>query len=80
MIARKTLIFFDEVQECKEMVTAIKFLADEGSYKYILSGSLLGVELKDLRPSLSRICSRLPLIARKTGHKPVFLKYKRKCS
>lgn len=31
------------------MVTAIKFLADEGSYKYILSGSLLGVELKDLR-------------------------------
>lgn len=31
------------------MVTAIKFLVDEGSYRYILSGSLLGVELKDLR-------------------------------
>lgn len=31
------------------MVTAIKFLVDEGSYHYILSGSLLGVELKDLR-------------------------------
>ena len=31
------------------MVTAIKFLADEGSFKYVLSGSLLGVELKDLR-------------------------------
>ena len=45
----ETLIFFDEVQECKEIVTAIKFLVDEGSYRYILSGSLLGVELKDIR-------------------------------
>ncbi|MCQ2287705.1 MAG: ATP-binding protein [Muribaculaceae bacterium] len=44
-----TLIFFDEVQACPEVVTAIKFLVDEGSYRYILSGSLLGVELKDLR-------------------------------
>ncbi len=49
LIPGKTLIFFDEVQECKEMVTAIKFLVDEGSYKYVMSGSLLGVELKDLR-------------------------------
>lgn len=45
----KTLIFFDEVQECKELVTAIKFLVEEGSFRYILSGSLLGVELKDIR-------------------------------
>ena len=45
----QTIIFFDEVQECKEIVTAIKFLVDEGSYRYILSGSLLGVELKDIR-------------------------------
>lgn len=44
-----TLIFFDEVQECPEIVTAIKFLVDEGSYKYILSGSMLGVELQDIR-------------------------------
>lgn len=45
----KTLIFFDEVQECGELVTAIKFLVEEGSFRYILSGSLLGVELKDIR-------------------------------
>lgn len=45
----KTLVFFDEVQQCPEIVTAIKFLVDEGSYRYVLSGSLLGVELKDLR-------------------------------
>lgn len=49
LIKNETLIFFDEVQLCPEIVTAIKFLVDEGSYRYILSGSLLGVELKDLR-------------------------------
>lgn len=49
LISGETLIFFDEVQECKEIVTAIKFLVDEGSYRYILSGSLLGVDLKDIR-------------------------------
>ena len=49
LVPNETLIFFDEVQECKEIVTAIKFLVEEGSYRYILSGSLLGVELKDIR-------------------------------
>jgi len=49
LIPGKTLIFFDEVQECKEIITAIKFLVDEGSYRYVLSGSLLGVDLKDIR-------------------------------
>lgn len=49
LIPGQTLIFFDEVQECPEVATAIKFLVDEGSFRYVLSGSLLGVELKDLR-------------------------------
>ena len=49
LVKGKTVVFFDEVQCCKEIVTAIKFLVDEGSYKYIMSGSLLGVELKDIR-------------------------------
>lgn len=49
LIPGETLIFLDEVQECKEIVTAIKFLVEEGSYRYILSGSLLGVDLKDIR-------------------------------
>ena len=44
-----TLIFFDEVQLCPEIVTAIKFLVDDGRYRYVLSGSLLGVELNNLR-------------------------------
>ena len=49
MIPGETLVFFDEVQECPEIVTAIKFLVEDGQYRYILSGSLLGVELKDIR-------------------------------
>lgn len=49
LVKGETLIFFDEVQQCPDIVTAIKFLVEDGSYRYILSGSLLGVELKDLR-------------------------------
>lgn len=49
LVKGETLVFFDEVQQCPEIVTAIKFLVEEGSYRYILSGSLLGVALKDLR-------------------------------
>lgn len=44
-----TLVFFDEVQECSEVASFIKFLVDDGRFKYVLSGSLLGVELNDLR-------------------------------
>ena len=44
----KTVVFFDEIQKCPEIVTKIKFLVDEGSFKYAMSGSLLGVELKGI--------------------------------
>ena len=44
-----TVIFFDEIQECKEIATMVKFLVEHGKYKYVLSGSLLGIELTDLR-------------------------------
>lgn len=49
LVPGKTLVFFDEVQQCKELVTAIKFLVDDGRFDYALSGSLLGVELEDIR-------------------------------
>ena len=44
-----TLVFFDEVQKCPEAVTYIKFLVEEGSCHYVLSGSLLDVELNNIR-------------------------------
>ena len=45
----ETFIFLDEIQKYSDIVTWIKFLVEEGSYRYILSGSLLGIELKDIR-------------------------------
>lgn len=44
-----TIVFFDEVQACPEAVTFIKFLVDDGRFRYVLSGSLLGIELKSVR-------------------------------
>ena len=44
----ETVVFLDEIQKCPEIVTKIKFLVDEGSFKYAMSGSLLGVELKGI--------------------------------
>lgn len=41
-----SVIFLDEIQQYKEIVTKIKFLVEEGTYRYILSGSLLGVKPK----------------------------------
>lgn len=49
LVKRKSIIFFDEVQEYKEIVTKIKFFVEEGSFRYILSGSLLGVEITNLK-------------------------------
>ena len=48
MIPGKTMFFFDEVQECKELITQIKYLVQDGTYDYILSGSLLGTVFRDI--------------------------------
>ena len=45
----KTFLFFDEIQEFKELTTKIKFWVDEGSFRYVFSGTLLGVELKNIK-------------------------------
>lgn len=45
---QETVVFFDEIQKCPEIVTKIKFLVEEGSFKYVMSGSLLEVELKGI--------------------------------
>lgn len=45
----KTFIFFDEIQKYKELATKVKFWVDEGSFRYVFSGSLLGVELHNIK-------------------------------
>ena len=49
LIPGKTLIFFDEIQECPNARTAIKFLVEDGRFDYIESGSLLGVNYKEVK-------------------------------
>lgn len=44
----KTLVFFDEIQNCPNARTAIKFLVEDGFYDYIESGSLLGFNYKEV--------------------------------
>lgn len=40
-----TLIFLDEIQSYPHLMTVLKFLNEEGKYRYIASGSQLGVAL-----------------------------------
>lgn len=42
----KTLLFFDEIQECPEAITSLKFWALDNRYDVIASGSLLGIDYK----------------------------------
>jgi hypothetical protein len=42
-----TLVFFDEIQHYPQYLTMLKFLREDGRYRYIASGSLLGITLQD---------------------------------
>lgn len=42
-----TLVFLDEVQHYPQYLTMLKFLREDGRYRYIASGSLLGLTLQD---------------------------------
>ncbi|MBD5258262.1 MAG: AAA family ATPase [Barnesiella sp.] len=42
-----TLVFLDEIQQYPRLLTLLKFLRQEGRYTYAVSGSLLGLTLKN---------------------------------
>jgi predicted AAA+ superfamily ATPase len=44
-----TLVFLDEIQECGNARTALKFLAQDARYDIVVSGSLLGVQYKNVK-------------------------------
>lgn len=44
----KTLIFFDEIQSFPDIVTSLKFFSIDGRYDVICSGSLLGINYKQI--------------------------------
>lgn len=47
-VAGKTLVFFDEIQSCPNARTAIKFLVDDARFDYVESGSLLGINYRNV--------------------------------
>lgn len=47
-IDSKTLIFFDEIQSFPDIVTSLKFFSIDGRYDVICSGSLLGINYKQI--------------------------------
>jgi len=44
--SKDTLIFLDEIQQYPELFTLLKFLREDNRFRYVASGSLLGVSLK----------------------------------
>lgn len=45
-VPQQTLIIFDELQECPEIATSLKFFSIDGRFDVICSGSLLGINYK----------------------------------
>ena len=48
LLPEKTLLFFDEIQECKEALNALKYFCEDApDYHIIAAGSLLGVAINE---------------------------------
>ena len=51
----QTLLFLDEIQECPEARSALKYLAQDGRCDVIASGSLLGIQYREADERLASI-------------------------
>lgn len=49
LVEGDTLILLDEIQQCPNARTAIKFLVEDGRFDYVESGSLLGVGYNNVK-------------------------------
>ncbi len=48
LIENEAIIFIDEIQEANDAITPIKFLVQKTKFRYIFSGSLLGVKMQEI--------------------------------
>lgn len=48
MTPGKTLIFFDEIQDCPNCATSLKSFHQDGRYDVVCSGSLMGIHYKEI--------------------------------
>lgn len=44
----ETLLFLDEIQECPRARASLKYFAEDGRYRVVASGSLLGLKLNEI--------------------------------
>lgn len=49
LIPGKTVIYIDEIQQANDAITLLKYCVLDGRYRFIVSGSLLGIKLKDIK-------------------------------
>lgn len=47
-VAGNTLVFFDEMQEFPDCATCLKFFKEDGRYDVVCSGSMMGLNYKDI--------------------------------
>jgi predicted AAA+ superfamily ATPase len=47
-VAGETLLFFDELQECPNAATSLKFFKLDGRFDVICSGSMMGINYKEI--------------------------------
>lgn len=48
LVSGKTAFIIDEIQEAPNVLTYLKYLVQRGDYRYIITGSLLGVKPKNI--------------------------------
>ncbi|WP_406615561.1 ATP-binding protein [Mycoplasmopsis hyopharyngis] len=48
LVKNETIIFIDEIQEANDAISPIKFLVQNTKFKFIFSGSLLGVKIQEI--------------------------------
>lgn len=48
LVPNETVIFLDEIQECPRAITALKFLTMDKRFDVVASGSLLGINYKEI--------------------------------
>jgi predicted AAA+ superfamily ATPase len=61
MVPGKTLLFLDEIQECPDARTALKFFTIDGRFDVIASGSMLGVKYAEVRSNPVGYIDRLSM-------------------
>ena len=77
LIPGDTLIFLDEIQSCGNARTAVKFLAEDGRFDIIESGSLLGLSYAEDGDSDVEEPSSVPVAHEKNFYHNIFAFTKR---